>query len=240
MSPTSETQARIELAALYRLANLFGYDDLIWNHITMRVPNTENHFLMNRFGLLNTEIKASNLIKLDGDGNVLDGPKDINTTGFVIHSAIHNAHHDMKVVFHSHAPEVLAAATLKSELDFLILDSASMYGEIGYHEWEGMSIDLDERERIADNVRGKKALILRNHGFITAGETAGQAFMYMHYLVRACRVMLQARATGLPLSLADTGVWQTAHKQYENFAPGEHEWPALIRMLDKIDSSYKD
>ena len=88
-----------------------------------------------------------------------------------------------------------------------------MYGEIGYHEWEGMSVDLDERTRIADNVRGKKALILRNHGFITAGETAGQAFMYMHYLVRACRVMLQARATGLPLSLADTGVWQTAHKQ---------------------------
>ena len=112
MNPINETQARIELAALYRLANLFGYDDLIWNHITMRVPNTENHFLMNRFGLLNTEIKASNLIKLDGDGNVLDGPKDINTTGFVIHSAIHNAHHDMKVVFHSHAPEVLAAATL--------------------------------------------------------------------------------------------------------------------------------
>ncbi len=235
-----EYQARIDLAALYRLANIFGYDDLIWNHITMRVPGTKNHFLMNQFGLLNTEITASNLIKLDGEGNVLFGPKELNTTGFVIHSAIHNQHHHMKVVFHSHAPEVLAVTALQENLDFLVLDTAPMYGEIGYHDWEGMSLELDERERIARNIAGKKCLILRNHGFITAGETAGEAFMYMHYLVRACKVMLAARATGLPLCKGTNAVWETAHHQYQTFPPGKYEWAALRRMLDKIDPSYQD
>ncbi|MDX1737563.1 MAG: class II aldolase/adducin family protein, partial [Alphaproteobacteria bacterium] len=122
-----EWQARVDLAALYRLAALYGYDDLIWNHITMRVPGTDHQFLLNKFGLLYNEVTASNLIKVDETGRVLSGPSDVNTAGFVIHSAIHLAHHDMKVVFHAHAPAGLAVTALKDGLDYLIQDSSMLY-----------------------------------------------------------------------------------------------------------------
>ena len=234
-----EWQARVDLAALYRLAALFGYDDLIWNHITMRVPGTDHQFLLNKFGLLYTEITASNLIKVDEHGNVLDGPVDVNTAGFVIHSAIHLAHPEMKVVFHAHVPEGLAATALKDGLEYLVQDTSMLYGDVGYHDWEGLSLSLEERDRLAENIRGKKALIMRNHGFLTVGETAGEAFVNMYYLIRGCKVMLQARATGLPLEPGPKSIWERARRQYEDFPPGKYEWPALLRMIDRVDPSYK-
>ena len=235
----AEWQARVDLAALYRLAAIYGYDDLIWNHITMRVPGSDHQFLMNRLGLLYCEVTASNLIKVDETGAVLDGPEDVNTAGFVIHSAIHLAHPDMKVVFHAHAPAGLAVTALENGLEHLVQDSSMLYGAIGYHDWEGQSLSLEERERLAENMRGKSCLIMRNHGFLTVGETAGEAFMHMYYLVRACQVMLAARGTGLPLAPGPTSIWELSHRQYANFPPGKYEWPALLRLAEKADPSFR-
>jgi ribulose-5-phosphate 4-epimerase/fuculose-1-phosphate aldolase len=234
-----EWQARIDLAAMYRLAAEYGYDDLIWNHITMRVPNTDHQFLLNKFGLLYNEVTASNLIKVDENGAVLYGPKNVNTAGFVIHSAIHLAHPNMKVVFHAHAPAGLAVTALKNGLDYLVQDTSMLYGDIGYHDWEGLSLTLEERKSLAKNIEGKSCLIMRNHGFLTVGETAGEAFMNMHYLIRACRVMIDAYATGLELDKGPKDIWDLSRRQYADFPPGKYEWPALLRQLDRKDPSYK-
>jgi ribulose-5-phosphate 4-epimerase/fuculose-1-phosphate aldolase len=236
---SEEWQARVDLAALYRLANMYHYDDLIWNHITMRVPGTDHQFLLNRFGLLYNEVTASNLIKIDETGKVLYGPSDVNTAGFVIHSAIHNAHHDMKVVLHAHAPAGLAITALKDGLDFLTQDASMLYGDIGYHDWEGLSLTLEERDRLAANIKGKKCLIMRNHGFLAVGETAGEAFMNLYYTIRACRVMIDALSTGLPLDKSTKDIWNLAHRQYNDFPLGKYEWPALLRQVERVDPLYK-
>ncbi len=235
----AEWQARVDLAAMYRLAAQFGYDDLIWNHITMRVPGTDHQFLLNRFGLLYSEVTASNLIKVDENGNVVDGPEDVNTAGFIIHSAIHNDHPDMRVVFHAHVPSALAVTALKDGISMLVQDSSMLYGDIGYHDWEGLSLSTEERIRLSNNMRGKKVLIMRNHGFMTVGATAGEAFVNMYYLDRTCKVMLQAHGTGLPLNPSKPEIWKLAREQYRHFSPGKYEWPALLRMLDRSDPSYK-
>ncbi|WP_438391907.1 class II aldolase/adducin family protein [Caballeronia sp. DA-9] len=234
----AEWETRVDLAAMHRLAHLYGYDDIVWNHITARVPGSDHHFLMNHFGLQNTEITASNLIKIDESGNVLDGPPEVNTAGFVIHRGIHMTHPDALFVFHSHAPAGLAATAIR-DVVHLVQDSSMLFGKIGYHEWEGLSVDTDESLRIAANMGSNKCLIMRNHGFLTVGKTAGEAFMNMHYLVRACANMLQACATGLPLATTDPSMWEKAAKQYEAFVPGKYEWPALLRQVDRIDPSYK-
>ena len=235
-----EWRARIDLAAMYRLAAEYGYDDLIWNHITMRVPGTDHQFLLNKFGLLYNEVTASNLIKIDEQGNVLNGPTDVNTAGFVIHSAIHLAHPDMKVVFHAHAPAGLAVTALKDGLDYLVQDTSMLYGDIAYHDWEGLSLTLEERDALARNIDGKSCLIMRNHGFLTVGQTAGEAFMNMYYLIRACKVMIEAYSTGLELDKGPQEIWALSRRQYANFPPGKYEWPALLRQLDQKDPSYRN
>lgn len=233
-----EWQVRIDLAAMHRLAHDHGFDDIVWNHITARVPGGGHNFLMNHFGLHNTEITASNLIKIDQNGNVLDGPPDVNTAGFVIHKGIHNSIPDAKFVFHSHAPAALAATAIE-DIVHLVQDSSMLYGRISYHDWEGLSVDLNESQRLADNLGDNKCMIMRNHGFLTVGETAGECFINMYYLTRACQTMLQACATGLPLVKTNPAMWEKACEQYQSFPAGKHEWPALIRLLDRKDSSYR-
>ena len=191
------------------------------------------------FGLLYEEVTASNLIKVDEHGNVLEGPTDVNTAGFVIHSAIHLYHPNHKFVFHAHPPQALAATVFKHGVPHIIQDSSMLYGEVGYHDWEGLSVDLDERFRIAQNLGDKKCLIMRNHGFLTVGETAGETFMNMYYLIRMCQAALQAHAAGLEIDPCDKSLWQLSRKQYDSFSPGKYEWPALLRRCDKLDPSYK-
>ena len=234
-----EYKVRVDLAAMFRLTAHFGWDDTVWNHITARVPGTDHSFLMHRFGLLYEEVTASNLIKVDEHGNVLEGPSDVNTAGFVIHSAIHLHHPDHKFVFHAHPPTAIPATCFKDGIPHLIQDSSMLYGEIAYHDWEGLSVDLDERFRIAENLGGKKCLVMRNHGFLTVGGTAGEAFMNMYYLIRMCETALAAQASGLALDPAEPGLWERSRRQYESFAPGKHEWPALLRRCDRLDPSYK-
>ena len=234
-----EWQARVDLAAMYRLSAHFGYDDTIWNHITMRVPGSEHDFFLNKFGLLYNEVTASNLIKIDAEGNVLEGPADVNTAGFVIHGAIHNDFPQWKVVFHAHVPEALAVTALKDGFQHLVQDTSMLYGDIGYHDWEGLSLTLEERERLAANMEGKRALIMRNHGFLTVGETAGEAFMVMHYLIRGCRALLAAAGSGLELDPGPKEIWELSKRQYDHFPLGLHEWPALMRLCEKLDPGFK-
>ena len=235
----AEWDVRVNLAAMFRLTHIMGWDDTIWNHITARVPGTDHTFLMHRFGLLYEEITASNLIKVDEKGNVLQGPPDVNTAGFVIHSAIHLHHSQNKYVFHAHPPTALAATAFRNGIPFWVQDSSMLYGKVGYHDWEGLSVDLDERFRIADNLGDNKVLIMRNHGFLTVGETAGEAFMNMYYAIRMCEVAVQADGSGLELEPATPELWSMSSQQYEAFSPGKYEWPALKRRADRHDPSYK-
>ena len=235
---TQQQQVRVDLAAMFRLCNYFKWDDTIWNHITARAPGSAHHFYMHRFGLRYDEITASNLIKVDEDGKVLEGPKDVNTAGFIIHSAVHLNHPDSKFVFHAHPPTAIAATAL-AEIPFLVQDSSMLYGKIGYHEWEGLSVDPDERFRIAEKLTGNSCLIMRNHGLLTVGETAGACFMNMYYLIRHCEVALAAVAAGGKLHPTDPKTWELAASQYAAFPPGKFEWPALLRLCDALDPAYK-
>ena len=236
----AEWEVRVNLAAMFRLTHIMGWDDTIWNHITARVPGTDHTFLMHRFGLLYEEVTASNLIKVDEHGNVLEGPPDVNTAGFVIHSAIHLLHPDNHFVFHAHPPTALAAPAFQDGIPYWVQDSSMLYGKVGYHDWEGLSVDLDERFRIAENLGNNKVLVMRNHGFLSVGATAGEAFMNMYYTIRMCEVAVQAQASGLELEPATPELWQMSCKQYESFAPGKYEWPALKRRCDRADPSYKN
>lgn len=233
-----QEQVRIDLAAMFRLTSHFNWDDTVWNHITARVPGSDHHFYMHRFGLHYSEVTASNLIKVDEEGNVIDGPEDVNTAGFIIHSAVHLNHTDSKFVFHAHPPTAIAATAFQ-EIPFLVQDSSMLYGKVGYHDWEGLSVDPDERFRIAERLEGNSCLVMRNHGFLTVGATAGECFMNMYYLIRMCEVAIQVTASGRETCNQGPNLWQKASDQYEAFPPGKYEWPALKRLMDRIDPSYQ-
>ena len=155
------------------------------------------------------------------------------------HSAIHNDFPQHKVVFHAHVPDALGVTALKDGFQHIVQDTSMLYGEIGYHDWEGLSLTLEERERLAKNMDGNRVLVMRNHGFLTVGETAGEAFMVMHYFVRGCRALLAAHGSGLEIDPGPTDIWELSKRQYDHFPLGKYEWPALRRMLDQIDPSYK-
>ena len=234
-----QEQVRIDLAAMFRLSVRFGWDDTVWNHITARVPGSDHHFYMHRFGLHYSEVSASNLIKVDENGKVIEGPQDVNTAGFIIHSAVHLNHAESKFVFHAHPPSAIAATAFE-EIPFLVQDSSMLYGKIGYHDWEGISDDKDERNRIAERLEGNSCLVMRNHGLLTVGKTAGECFMHMFYLIRMCEVAIQVGASGLKTCNQPPEVWRKASEQYAAYPPGKYEWPALKRLLDRDDPTYKD
>ena len=236
----ADWKVRVDLAAMFRLTHMFGWDDTVWNHITARAPGTKHNFFMHEMGLLYEEVKASNLIKVDENGKVLEGPKKANTAGFIIHSAVHLNHPKNKFVFHAHPPSALAATALKNGIPFLVQDSSMLYGKVGYHEWEGLSLNKDERKRIAKNLGNNKVLIMKNHGLLTVGETAGEAFMNMYYAIRMCEVAIQAEGSGLKLERCTKQMWKLSQKQYDLFSPGLNEWPALLRRCDAKDPSYKE
>ncbi len=240
----AEWQMRIDLAACYRLADMFGFSDIIWNHITAKVPESE-HFLINRFGLRHDEITASNLVTIDLDGTVVDsgsatGDDDINVTGFVIHSAIHAARPDLHCVMHSHSEAGLAVSVLKDGLITMIQDGMPFHKQVAYHDYEGLSTDVAERERLAASLGDGRVMILRNHGLLTCGATVGEAFMLMYYLERACKVQMQVLASGQEYQLVSDELCRAAAGQYELFPHGKYEWPALLRMLDTRAPDFRD
>ena len=247
-----EWQVRVDLAACHRLAALYGYDDIVWNHISARIPDDSDGFLINHFGLRFDEVTASNLVALDSSGNVVeparlaDGTQleveDTNVTGFVIHSAIYNHRADVNCVMHTHSRAGLAVSALAEGFVPLTQDGFQFYGKVAYHDYEGLSLDLDERERLAASLGDDNTvMIMRNHGLMSVGATVAQAFVRMHYLELACRTQIDAFATGREIQLPPENVRERAVRQYEFSAPaGTYEWDALLRKLDDIDPSYRD
>lgn len=239
----AEWKARVELAACYRIIARLGIDDLVYTHISARVPGPEEHFLLNRFGLFYPEVTASNLVKVDLEGNLVDGDGEINPAGFIIHSCIHRARPDVHCVIHTHS---VAGTAVSAQADGLLplTQTALLYKDlIAYHEYEGLALDPDEQRRLlADLGEQKRILILRNHGLLTAGRTVAEALIMMHYVETACRMQIAAQSGGAKLHLPPAAVQERAHAQAMTGlgAPiGSREFAAWLRQLDREDPSYR-
>ncbi|RYF99326.1 MAG: class II aldolase/adducin family protein, partial [Caulobacteraceae bacterium] len=212
-----EWQARVDLAALYRLVALQGWDDLIFTHISARIPGPEHHFLINPYGMLFGEMTASSLVKIDLEGNILqETGYAINPAGFTIHSAIHEAREDAKFVMHLHTDQGVAVSAQREGLLPLSQHALIAIPHLAYHDYEGIALDLDERERLVADIGGKKLLMLRNHGTLSVGETASECWLGMFYLERACKQQIMALSGGrehilfAPQEAQDTVRKQTA------------------------------
>lgn len=236
---TEEWQARVDLAAAYRLTDHFGMSDLVYNHITCRVPGTHDQFLINEFGLGYNEITASNLVKIDIEGNIIDeGTHRINFPGYVIHSAVHAARHDVECVMHTHTVYGMAVSALEGGLVPLQQDAYQFYEKVAYHEFEGQAVDIEERERLVTDLGDKDAMILKNHGLLTVGRSVAETWVAMWQLERACQVQVIAQSTGQDIHQAPQVVMEKASKA-RSFRYQSVEWPWLLRVLDAKDSSYK-
>jgi ribulose-5-phosphate 4-epimerase/fuculose-1-phosphate aldolase len=242
----AEWEVRVKLAAAYRLVDYYGWTEQIYGHLTARVPGTEDHFLINPWGLNYEEVTASNLVKIDVDGRVVMGADHaVNYAGFIIHSAIHMTRSDENhVVMHTHTRAGMAIAAIKEGLLPVSMFATVFHNRLGYHAYEGASLYLDERTRIVQSLGPHKAMILRNHGLMAVGKTVPECFLRLYRLERACQVQLDAAAAGtLDLlspevadrSAADLDGYQAMQPQAE----GEIEFAALMRKLDRIDDSYR-
>ena len=235
-----EWNNRVNLAACYHLADYFKMSDIIWNHITAKTCSEKDTFLINKFGLRYDEVTASNLLEIDLDGNIVNGVGEINETGYVIHGAIHKNRKDIYCVMHTHSRAGLAVSCFKEGLKPMIQDSAIFDNRVSYHEWEGMSTDSEECDRLSKSLGANKVMILRNHGLLTCGESIAEAFMLMYYLDRSCKTQIDAESTGEKLIIPSNNIMEYAAGQYDDpqFKLGNHEWPALIRLLDDNKSIY--
>ena len=189
----TEQEVRQQLAACYRLVHHYGWTDLVYTHISARVPGPQEHFLLNPLGFMFNEVTASNLVKIDLEGNnVAASPHSVNKAGFVIHSAVHAARPDVQCVIHLHTPAGMAISMMKCGLLPLSQHAQMFYGRIGYHQYEGIAIDTDERKRLVRDLGDKPVMILKNHGTLVAGATIPQAFSFMFHLEKACQAQLAA------------------------------------------------
>ena len=238
-----EWQLRVDLAATYRLIAMYGWDDMIFTHISVRVPGPEHHFLINPYGMLFEEITASSLVKVDLEGNiVMDSPYFVNPAGFTIHSAIHMAREDAQCVLHLHTDDGVAVSAQKDGLLPISQNSLLVRSHLAYHEYEGVALNLDERQRLIADIGDKKLLMLRNHGTLAVGENCAMAFVGIYTLERACAQQVRAMTGELnmpPKAALDV----TADQSQALFKAGGIDllaWPALMRKLDRLDPSYKD
>jgi ribulose-5-phosphate 4-epimerase/fuculose-1-phosphate aldolase len=241
----AERSVRIDLAACYRLVALFGWDDVIYTHISARVPGAEHHFLINPYGMMFEEIRASDLVKIDLQGNQVDGPPaQVNAAGFVIHSAIHMKRGDAQCVLHLHTPDGVAISALAEGILPLNQSAIVVASDVAFHDYEGPALLLDERERLTADMGEKNALILRNHGTLTVGTSVAEAFMRMYALERACTMQVRTLAAGRPLHMTSAAAIASTVRagQNERFRTEMRTlaWPALLRKLDRIDTGYRD
>ena len=241
---STEREQRVALAACYRLVALYGWDDLIFTHISARVPGPEHHFLINPYGFLFSEITASSLVKVDLDGRkVGDSPHDINPAGFTIHSAIHAAREDAQCVLHVHSVNGVAVSAQRDGLLPLSQHSIFPLSSLAYHDYEGVALNEDEKPRLVRDLGDKRSLILRNHGLLTVGRSVAEAFVAMYFLEAACMMQVRAQAGGGPLLHIGKSIIDGAEEQYARVthgAGGGLAWPALLRKLDRLDPSYRD
>ncbi|MDF0732027.1 class II aldolase/adducin family protein [Pseudomonas entomophila] len=249
---TTEWALRQELAACYRLIAHFRMTDLIFTHISVRLPGPEHHFLINPYGLLFDEITASNLVKIDLHGNAVEpSPHPVNPAGFVIHSAIHGAREDARCVLHTHTRAGCAVAALECGLLPVNQMSMAFYGKVAYHTYEGIALDLDEQQRLVADLGDKPVMILRNHGLLTVGASVGEAFLRMYYLEKACEIQLAAQSAG---QLVLPGHEVSAHTERQFNEPArvlkegeladpdgmQLAWRALLRLLEKVAPGYRE
>lgn len=241
---TEEWAVRTDLAACYRLVAHYGWDDLVFTHITARVPGPEHHFLINPYGMMFEEISASSLVKIDLSGNkVLPSPHEINPAGFTIHSAIHAAREDAQCVIHLHTDCGVAVSAQRDGL--LPISQISLFplSSLGYHDYEGVALRDDEKPRLVADLGDRSVMILRNHGTLAVGPTVADAFLQIYALERACRAQILAQSGGVPLvKVSDAilaGVKEMAEKATRGLG-GQIAWPALLRKLDRMDPAFRD
>jgi ribulose-5-phosphate 4-epimerase/fuculose-1-phosphate aldolase len=245
----AEWDARVKLAACYRMVAKLGMDDLIYNHISLRIPGHEDQFFINPYGLLFNEVTASSLVKINTNGDKLDDtPYSVNVAAFVIHAAIHKSSDEAACVLHTHSDASVAVSGQEAGLLPLSQFAMRFYNRQAFHDYEGVAIDLDEQLRLVRDLGPHKVMLMRNHGILTVGRTAGEAFMLLYYFERAARIQLQmqaAAATGAKLVMPPHEVCEKAARQFwelqgDILVPGEREWPALMRQLDRDDPSYRN
>jgi len=240
-----EWQVRVDLAACYRLIAHFGWDDLILTHNSARVPGRHDQFLINPLGLMFTEITASNLLKIDLDGRLVEPSEyEPNRAGFVIHSAVYMGRPDVNCVIHTHTEADIAVGALAEGLLPLSQWAMRFYNRLGYHDYEGVSLDLDERERLQRSLGNHPVLVLRNHGLLATGRNVAEAFSLTYHFERsaAAQLKIQAAAAGgfkIVMPPAETCERQAALFADNPNLAGQREWPALLRLLDRIDPSYR-
>src|SRR2546425_8004504 len=239
-----EWQARVDLAAAYRLVALYGWDDLIFTHISSRVPGPEHHFLLNPYGMMFDEVTASSLVKIDLEGNkVVDSPYFINPAGFTIHSAVHAAREDALCVMHLHTDYGIAVSAQKDGLLPLSKQARFALSSLAYHDYEGLALDEEEKPRLVDDLGDKKFMILRNHGLLTLGRTAAEAFLGMFLLERGCKIQILAQSGGGELAKIPNDIIDRVASQMSAVTMGQGAaliWPGLLRKLDRIDPSYRE
>ena len=240
----AEWQARLDCAACYRLLAAFGMTDLVYNHVTVRIPGEAEHLLINPYGWMYEEITASSLVTIDIDGNTIFNPHPdlgINQAGYVIHSAVHAARHDVGCVIHTHTRAGVAVSIMKCGL-LPLSQTAMRCMPVTYHDYEGPALDLAERARLVADLGDSASMILRNHGLLTAGPTVAEAFNTMYSLEMACKAQVDAMAANTELTTPSDAVIALSVHQYRPETRrrfGLLEWPAMLRFLDRRDSSWR-
>jgi len=240
----SERQARVELAACYRIFTQLGWTELIYNHITLRLPGSDKHFLINPFGLHYSEVCASNLVKIDLDGNII-GASDwpVNPAGFTIHAAIHDRIADAHCVMHTHTTAGMAVACSAAGLSMSNFYAVQLHDKLAYHDFEGITVHADEGPRLIRNIGDKPAVILRNHGLLAWGDTLPRTFAILWLLNRACEIQLASAAMGPVIELSED-IQRKCTRDSLQFDPafgaGRDVFAALTRMLDRVDTSYRN
>lgn len=239
----AEWQARVDLAAAYRLVALYGWDDLIFTHLSLRVPGPEHYFLINPYGMMFEEITASSLVKIDLQGaKVSPSPYLVNPAGFTIHSAVHAAREDALCVIHLHTHYGIAVSAQKSGLLPVSQQSLLALSSLAYHDYEGLALNEDEKPRLVADLGDRNSMILRNHGLLTVGKTPAEAFLAMYILESACRIQILSQ-TGGELLPVPQAVLRKVAAQQDAVTVGQGAqlaWPGLLRKLDRLDSSYRD
>jgi ribulose-5-phosphate 4-epimerase/fuculose-1-phosphate aldolase len=239
-----EWDTRVNLAACYRLMAEFGMVEMVANHISARVPGTDNEFLINPYGMLYEEMTASCMIRIDIDGKVLFNPTeyDVNQAGYVIHSAIHAARHDVDCIIHTHTLAGMAVSAMKCGI-LPIAQSSMRFSDIAYHDYEGVALRLEERERLVRSLGNREAMVLRNHGLLTVAPSIPECFNNMYRLERACQVQVAALSCNTELQLPPEEVVRYSNEQMRSGNRRRYgllEWPTLLRKLDRADPSYKN
>jgi len=241
----TEQELRIELAALYRIFDYMGWSEMIYNHITVKLPNEENAFLINPYGLHYSEVKASNLVKVDIEGNVLDDtPYKVNPAGMTIHSAIHEARPDAHCISHTHTTEGMAIACQEEGLRHDNFYSVLLFGQIAYHDFEGITVNPGEKTRLVKSLGDKNLLILKNHGLLVCGRDIPETFINTWVFQRACEIQHATDATGKKNIPVDKSIGEKSVEllklQMSGMQAGLLEFNAHVRLIDKLDPSYKD